>query len=64
MNIMDRVYWFRYNLVRFLIGIIFFPIFFVWLLIRQVVVMFIILATTNGSSTLAWPWEWDWWSKE
>jgi len=63
MEIMDRFYWFRYNLVRFLVGIIFLPIHCVWGFIRGLVGMIIALAITDGSETLSWPWEWNWWSK-
>jgi len=51
-----RLHWFFYNLIRFIVGIPFFPFYFIMILFMQIRIVF----TTDGSEELCWPWEWEW----
>ena len=59
MRIADRTYWFFYNFCRFLVGLVFMPFYWTWMLIGTIIT----LTVTDGSETVLWPWEWDWWQR-
>ena len=56
MEPIDRMYWFLRNLSAFALGIIVYPIFVTWTILRHIPMIFI----TDGSEVLSYPWDWDW----
>lgn len=56
MTFWERFYWFRFNLIRFIVGIPFHPLWWLKGTLSQIRPLFI----TDGSEELSWPWEWDW----
>ena len=51
-----RAFWFGRNLSAFILALIFLPLRWSHDIIRIVLTLFI----TNGSETIAFPWNWDW----
>jgi len=53
-NIKDRAYWFFYNLIRFLVNLVFMPLSWATQIIHGFYIVFFV---TDGSQELVWPWE-------
>ena len=57
MKITDRLYWFFRNLSAFILLLVFSP--FYWV-INLTIALIKVLIVTDGSSIIAYPWEWNW----
>lgn len=57
MEIKDRAFWFFRNLLVFIVSLPFLPLFILWCILKDLV---IVLFITDGSECLGWFWEWNW----
>lgn len=57
LGLTDYLYWFGSNLIKFIVAIPFYPLYFTWCVLGD---LFIVVFVWNGSTTLSWPWEWLW----